>query len=220
VLTDFYSSIRELEKLAVYTKGKYVDLDMGGLTNLWITALAPEKENRDKIVSIVFPRDIENIPDHCCNGMRNLRYVELPRRLTRIGDSAFQNCSLLNFSDGIYLPEVEFELGMYSLRVNCETVDLSNLKSIESASLSLGYNVKAVIMNRTVPPQIVVDCYYNHRWYENPNYPEFCTRCPPIGGSGFIYVPDESLEVYQTGSAWRFMAGSFKPLSELPEEYR
>jgi hypothetical protein len=233
VLTDFYSSIRELEKLAVYTKGKYVDLDMGGLTNLWITVLAPEAENRDRFVSIVFPGDIENIPNNCCDRMRNLRSIILPPGLVQIGERAFWECTRLeNFT----LPPGVTTIGEDAFW-NCDrltTVDLTNVTSIGTSAFYQCDSLQVAIVDKNEPPSM--GSYVFGYWAAS------------LSNDFAIYVPDESIEAYQTAPNWNFyhdVSGNtfdgtiingwdvlrgrasayiyqsrFKPLSELPEEYR
>jgi hypothetical protein len=287
VLTDFYAPTSELGKLSDYTRGKYIDLDMGGLTNLWVTVLAPTPENRDKIVSIVFPRDTESIPDRCCAYMSNLRSVELPEGLKRIGNYAFENCGNLAEFTGLppglthlgeyavprlrypgltaLLPPAELADNAISVLYN-EVIDLSQVKSISAESILSNY-AKAVIINRRDPPTVTVENPIAKHWnyagaafgtnnvmdhYGWDYYPQPCEFHTPfsIGEEVFIYVPDDSLEAYQTAPGWksfyngpaallnrrRVIAGvgmaiylgpeepvtssKYKPLSELPEEYQ
>ena len=47
------------------------------------------------IHSFVFGNGVEHIPAHLCNGMKNLKSIEIPSSVTSIGDSAFYNCDSL-----------------------------------------------------------------------------------------------------------------------------
>lgn len=52
---------------------------------------------RNQITSFTFGREVELIPDCLCYGMTKLRSVDVPRSVTNIGNSAFMNCSGLEF---------------------------------------------------------------------------------------------------------------------------
>jgi hypothetical protein len=241
VLRDFYAGSVELRKLSDYTRGRYVSLDMGDLTDLWVTIFAPTPANRDKFVSIIFPRDIENIPDYCCASMRNLRYIELPPNLRRIGEYAFNGINSGFVFDGLpptleyignygidrlqypgttaVLPELNLGECAIAVLYN-EAIDLSNVKSMTAESIGSNY-AKVIIINRRSPPDIGVENYIMRHWnYENSPYrinaaldyygwdyyPKVCEFHTPfrLGSRGvFIYVPEASLEAYQTAPGWK-----------------
>jgi hypothetical protein len=233
-LTDFYAGSTELRKLAGYTKGKYVDLDMGGLTDLWVTVFASTPENRDKFVSIIFPRDIENIPDYCCGYMNYLLSVELPLGIKRIGDGAFIGASFRSITlppeateigDDAFaygsLREISFHPGTVigiNAFYNCDDlikIDLTNVKSIGSGAFYQCGGLRAAIVNKDEPPA-------GNDWM-------FGYYASGLPDDFAIYVPDESVAVYENTPGWSSyyngfgadrVGNRFKPLSELPEEYR
>jgi hypothetical protein len=157
---------------------------MGGLTNLWVTVLAPTPLNRDKITRIVFPRDIENIPDNCCDGMINLRSVGLPPGLTRIGNSAFEGASFVmedhwppkltsigRYATGtvkfpgkaVILPEGDLDFESYSIgSIANEIIDISGAESIKGVITNRDDSVLAVVINRETPPRIIPACHWAH----------------------------------------------------------
>jgi hypothetical protein len=80
----------------------------------------------------------------------------------------------------------------------------SNLSNIGRFSLQNCKNLTRFIIRATTPPTLY-DFYV-------------LSGTPIASGTGYIYVPDESVIAYQTATNWSTYAAQIKPISELPTE--
>jgi hypothetical protein len=107
-----------LAAASLQSLGKHAFADIPTLTTVTLSdchALSPAFLTKDvfgsNLTGIVFPNTyIASIPDAAFQGCGNLSSVTFPKRVTRIGNSAFANCPLLTtlaWPDGRTVPAVE-----------------------------------------------------------------------------------------------------------------
>ena len=86
---------------------------------------------------------------------------------------------------------------------NLNSIDIpASVTRIDSSAFYSCTNLKQVILRATTPPTLGSNAFKN---------------CP-IGyttPTGYIYVPDESVSVYQSATNWSTYASAIKPISEL-----
>ena len=142
---------------------------------------------------------------------------------TRIGSSAFSNCSSLvsakfplvtyvenNAFAGcstlvsVYLPLVEvFGGSAFTDDTSLEAVDFPALDVIWERAFSGCTALKTVILRLNRVSQLKTADVFNNTPIEN--------------GTGYIYVPDDLVEQYKTANNWSNYASQIKPISELEE---
>ena len=140
---------------------------------------------------------------------------------TRIGSSAFSNCSSLvsakfplvtyvenNAFAGcsklvsVYLPLVEiFGGSVFIGDTSLETVDFPVLDTIWELAFSGCTALKTVVLRLNRVSQLKTADVFNNTPIEN--------------GTGYIYVPDNLVEQYKAATNWSTYANQIKPISEL-----
>ena len=183
------------------------------------------------LTSVSIPNTVTSINQDTFNNCYNLSSVTLPNNLTSIGDKAFYDCSGLTsvsipntvtsigdraFQDCISLSSVTLPSSITSLNkrvfYNCTSLrtltipdsvisigdyafEFSGLMNVEipSSVLTIGENafsscnrLALLKMKRTTPPTIASNTFRN--------------------SSGFIVVPQESLEIYKAAENWSLFA--------------
>ena len=140
---------------------------------------------------------------------------------TRIGSSAFSNCSSLvsakfplvtyvenNALDAcsklvsVYLPLVEvFGGSVFKGDTSLETVDFPVLNTIWELAFSGCTALKTVVLRLNRVSQLKTADVFNNT--------------PIANGTGYIYVPDDLVEQYKAATNWSTYANQIKPISEL-----
>lgn len=139
-----------------------------------------------------FFTNLNNINSSHFTNCVNLKEIELPVGITAIRDSVFSQCSFL---EQIVIPEGYQSIGS-NMCNGCTSIKLVDIPSSTNSigrGLIWGVNNQVTVICRAVTP------------------PAFSTlNANPL----VLYVPDESLSVYQSASGWSQYAKYMKPLSE------
>lgn len=184
-----------------------------GLTNVNIpnavTSINQDTFNHCyNLSSVTLPNNLTSIGDKAFYYCSGLTSVSIPNTVTSIGDSAFQDCRRLS---SVTLPSSIASLNkrIFSNCTSLRTLTIldsvisigdyafesSGLMNVEipSSVLTIGASafnycrrLALVKMKRTTPPTIASNTFSN--------------------SSGFIVVPQESLEIYKTAENWSLFA--------------
>lgn len=131
----------------------------------------------------------------------NITLTELPGDITLLDGSTFYQCTNITLSE---LPS-----GITDILDSCfygctklTKLDVlsENLKTITTSAFRNCTNLTQIIFRKTTPPTL---------------YTQVFADTPIASGTGYIYVPDESVEAYKTASNWSALASQIKPISEL-----
>ena len=137
------------------------------------------------LTSVNIPNTVTSIGDSAFKDCRSLSSVILPSSITSLNKRVFENCtSLINLT----IPDSVISIGDYAF----EYSGLMNVE-IPSSVLTIGANafnhcsrLALLKMKRTTPPTIASNTFSN--------------------SSGFIVVPQESLEIYKNAENWSLFA--------------
>lgn len=145
--------------------------------------------------------NITSIGESCFQGCNKLILTELPKNLTIIDSYVFQNCSNLNITE---IPsKVNLIKGWaFENCTNLTSIDFKNTEQMTFYNKVFNgcTNLTKIILRSTTPPSIQSGTFVTS----------------PIGsGTGYIYVPDESVETYKAASGWSTYANQIKGISEL-----
>lgn len=137
------------------------------------------------LTSVSIPNTVTSIGDSAFNDCRRLSSVILSSSITSLNDNIFYNCTSLRT---LTIPNSVISIGENAFRSS----GLMNVE-IPSSVLTIGANVfnycsrlALVKMKRTTPPTIASNTFSN--------------------SSGFIIVPQESLEIYKSAENWSLFA--------------
>ena len=168
-------------------------------------------DNLTKIGSSVFrsktipftnlPNTINYLGDHVFYLNTELTLDKLPDELTEIGNSCFYGCTKLAIRE---LPSKLTFFGMSCFEnTNISYLDVKSevLIAVGNASFRGCSKLRTLIFRKTTPPTLNGEqAFYN---------------TPIANGTGFIYVPDESVDAYKSASLWSTFASQIKGISEL-----
>lgn len=124
-----------------------------------------------------------------------LQQIKLPNTTTTLGYSAFQECSSLQ---GIELPSTltKIEYSAFQSCTSLSVLDIPASVTTIASWIAMSCRCKIIFRSTIVPTGM-------------PNSSEMSRTL----GSGNVYVPDESVDLYKT--EWSRIASKIKPLSEL-----
>lgn len=199
-----------------------------------ITVLQKEQEaeqifgNKSYLESIVLPNSLTTIKDNALYGYSNAT-CNLPQSITTLGQTCLRKMTKLAVdvdlpnltacSAGVFsqsgitsikdlggitaIPTTgDYTRGFCYSCSNLEYVVLSNkIASIGNCAFQQCIKLKDVVLQATTPPQM------GNRVFDST---------PIASGTGFIYVPDESVTAYQEATNWSSYASRIKGISELP----
>lgn len=207
---------------------KIKKLNLGKVTTL-PTATTNTQNYGDKSVleEVVIPEGVTEIPQYSFNGYAVLSKINFDwsKELSIIGNYAFASCPVV--VDELTIHSVEsigtrafygWSIGklvvtnrlttlssawsaasFYSM-TSLTLVDLPNtLTSIGERCFQRCSNLATFISRATTPPTL------NNAAFEST---------PIASGTGFIYVPDASVEAYKTATNWSTYASIIKPMSQ------
>jgi uncharacterized protein YjdB len=157
------------------------------------------------LTEVAIPNSVTKISGYTFNGCTGLTEVIIPNSVTSIDESAFNGCSgitSINFKGGegilstgtdafadVTPTEVYFGRQMdYSVvsHTALETVEFGeNVTSIESGAFKDGAAIRTVASYNTTPPT-TDDIFCNDTYLE-----------------GILYVPEASIEAYQSAAGWK-----------------
>ena len=137
------------------------------------------------LTSLTIPNSVTRIGDGVFYGCYSLASLTIPDNVTSIGDSAFQLCySLTNFT----IPDSVTRIGN-SVFLNCYSL----------TSLAISDNVTSIGSNA------FQYCYGMAEYHLKPTTPPTLSNTNAFNGipdDFIIYVPQGSLEAYQTATNW------------------
>ena len=137
------------------------------------------------LTSINMPSSVTSIGSNAFNNCTNLTSAVIPDSVTSIGSFAFANCSNLpnvSIPNGITIISNSMFQGCISLS---SIVIPSSITSIERQAFLGATSLTSITVNATTPPSLGNNVFYN---------------TPIDSGTGTIYVPSTSVNVYK--SAW------------------
>lgn len=201
-----FSGQKTIEKVEI--QGNATSLSVGcfnGATNL--------KE-------VVISTELSKIPSQAFKGCTSLKTINLPSSIKYIygsyNNGAFTNCSALeseiNLPNVILIGDSAFtnctKIPSIVIGDSCTTIESNAFNSCGNAKIEIGtgvmsigglafINVSSVIIKAQNPPTILENTFTKY--------------------SNYIYVPQESLDLYQSAEYWSALASRIKPISELPQ---
>lgn len=206
---------------------KIKKLNLGKVTSLpAATTSAQNYGDKSVLEEVVIQEGVTNIPDNSFREYTVLTKFVFPESITSIGGNAFMDCESL--SGELYLPNLQ-SLGNYAFR-KCAITKITSLGVITtivegaantaifhsctkltevrlpSTLTTLGTyafgnctSLSTVICEAVSPPTMNTNPFYG---------------TPIASGTGFIYVPDASVDAYKAASNWSQYSDRIKPLSE------
>lgn len=188
-----------------------------GLTNISMASF-----RGTKITLTELPSGITSIGTYAFSGCTELALTSLPEGVTSIGDSAFSSSKisltelpsgLTKLSQGAFskcanltLTSIPTGITTLATRVFEYCTGLTYLElhegitSIGSFAFNNCTNLTKLVVRATTPPTL-----HSNGFYQNSI----------VNGTGYIYVPDESIETYKTADVWSTYASQIKGISEL-----
>ena len=183
-------------------------------------------EGCKKLVEVILPDTCTSISGPTFKGCSDLQKVIFPSSVNSIGEEAFYECKKLDITfnapnletlgakvfmlSGIVAVNNLGRIKVLKLRTfqQCESLETvflpSTLEKIEGYAVFYGCpSLKSVVIYATTPPQLE---------YSNSFSDGGISK-----GTGYIYVPDESVEAYKTATNWSDYASQIKPLSQYVE---
>ena len=175
---------------------------------------------------VILNEGLKTIQNYAFGECSSLTEVYFPNSLEEIGEFAFYNTSLANQDiriqglkitgkaafkgtkmRSVELPSLQTMNGTsssaYGTFNGCTNLEYvlvgSSLTSMGGAEFSNNPKLKAFICHATSAPTMTGESFEN---------------TPIKSGEGYIYVPDQSVEVYKTGTNWKTYASQIKGISE------
>lgn len=158
-------------------------------------------QNCSLLTSIEIPNSVTSIGYRAFAWCSRLTAIEIPNSVTSIGNQAFCACYML---PSIIIPNNVTSIGeaMFQSCGQLTSVTIPNsVTSIGSWAFSGCRNLNTVTNYATVPQSISSNVFY-----ESPYYP--CT----------LYVPQESIELYESASEWEYFGSILAIPGTEPEE--
>lgn len=173
----------------------------------------PFKEEMQNEIEGIDTSQLTNMQEMFKNGGNYLKRVDLSTwdvsKVTNMY-SMFNQCYELEeiiFGENFITSSLSDMRLMFGSTNNLKKVDLS---SFDTSKITNTYNA---FMNSHIETLII----------DNPNVfkitaTNFLSGTPIKNGTGYIYVPDNLVEIYKKSTNWSTYASQFKGISELPEE--
>ena len=149
--------------------------------------------NCNSIVSITIPNSMKDIGAYAFSGCYSLTSLTIPHTVTSIGTYAFRNCYPLT---SLTIPDGITKIGNYTFSSCYSIVSLtipSTVTSIGTYSFSGCYGIKEYHFLPTTPPTLASTNAFQY-----------------ISSDCIIYVPQGSLEAYQTATNWSTYASKMQ----------
>jgi hypothetical protein len=226
-VADLTEGSDPLGKIFAALNGKYVDLDLIGCD--WTAIpnatydIPNSRLNKDKIVSLTLPDALKTLGNYAFSSCSSLESIDLPDSLETLGSAAFSSCTSLK---SIAIPKNITTIGgaAFSGCSSLESVDLPDgLTTIENEA----FNGCRSLTSIDLPASLTSIARNAFRSADSLVFVISRAKTPPSAGNNFlsstakldaIYVPDASVETYQTANEWKNFADNIKPLSEYEGE--
>lgn len=176
------------------------------------------------ITSMKISSNATKIGSECFRGCTNLTSIDLQSKANKIEDGAFNGCSKLQtviFPSGLTTIGKMVFNKCTSLVVNeipCTSLTTIDNYAFDGCSANTKVDIKSTVLTKIG--------YYAFR---KNNLSQFILRVttpptissglfnetPIASGTGYIYVPDESVETYKSATNWSAYADQIKGVSEL-----
>lgn len=200
-ITKLPSGITELGDYAFSRCTNLVSLELPNtITKIGDNAF----ERCTNLKSLILPNNITSLGMYVFSICSNLILTELPESITEIGAFCFNECPKLALTE-IPRGVTTINNNVFNSCTNLTTItclgDITNIgtygfgRCSKLATLSLP-NITSV------PTLLGTNAFYN---------------TPIASGTGYIYVPDNLVESFETANKWSTYANQIKPISEMEE---
>ena len=187
------------------TKLKWLPTSISSVANAGYQPFA----NCTGIKEVEWADGITHIPEYICRGLTGLEgTVTIPTTVTNIGSLAFENCTgLTKLMWGPSSISSVQNWGYYPFKgcTNITTVDCDVAVEIVPSHLCYGFSSLTSFIIRN--PLKVVSL---------PSTETF-TNTPIADGTGYVFVPVDLLDSYQSSDAWASFASQFRSIEDYPE---
>ena len=173
----------------------------------------------DGLSNVIIPNSVVSIGDAAFSHCRNLISIELPNSVTSIGNEVFRSCNSLQ--SPVYNAHIFARLPM---DFNGRYIIPDGVNSIAGGAFYECTNLTSVIIPRSVESlgsSVFVHCSGLTEIYNYALSPQSIYTSADLNGVNInecvLYVPAESIELYQSAFCWR----NFKyilPISDAEEE--
>lgn len=183
---------------------------IGEMYNYSIESPAPWVKHAEKIENVVINFGVTSISEFAFYGLENAKTVEIPKSVTKIEQSAFFMCDLLenidvnadnkNYMDrhGVLFSKDKTVLLKYPSQKSDEKYEITNeVKEIGADAFSFCPNLKEVEIPKNVsklPLRIFLDCYNLERIVVSTSNRIFHSK-----GGALYYTPLKALVKYPEG---------------------
>ena len=170
---------------------------------------APFYSTNSQITSFVFGDSVQTIPGFLCYMMNKLENIALPEKLTTIGASAFQNCSLLH---DVTIPASVSSVNTYAFSF-CTSIKHfefpAGITTLATSVLEGATGLEDVIIPASVTT-INQDAFYNcSKLMAIRNYAYTPQSIPARAlynvnkSTCILYVPMDYIDLYQAADVWK-----------------
>ena len=160
------------------------------------------------LTSLIIPDSVTSIGGYAFDGCRSITSVIIPDSVTSIGENAFGGCESLI---SVTIPDSVTSIGWYAFGC-CESLISvtipDSVTSIENELFSGCYSLTSLIIPDSVTNIGIgafSSCYGMAEYHLKPTTPPTLSNTNAFSGipdDCIIYVPQGSLEAYQTATNW------------------
>lgn len=150
----------------------------------------------DHVENFFIPSVITSIPRYCFQGGTKVRTVSLPSSCTFLYSDCFFGCSNLEEVNAEFIKTIDGRVF-----INCasmKTLVLKDIEKINGYEPFQGSGVESLVIKNATPPTLASNALGDSKFSD---------------GTGYIYVPDESVEDYRSATNWSTYSSQIMPIS-------
>lgn len=148
------------------------------------------------VENFFIPSVITSIPRNCFQGGTKVRTVSLPSSCTFLYSACFYDCSNLEEVNAEFIKTIDGQVFIGC--VSMKTLVLKDIEKINGYAPFQNSGVESLVIKNATPPTLASNALINSKFSD---------------GTGYIYVPDESVEDYKSATNWSTYVSQIMPIS-------